>query len=44
MVFEKNRQEEKKIAAQSGDHTAGVNDTFACCRSDVDDHITSGIS
>ncbi|MFA0036161.1 hypothetical protein AB4423_05360, partial [Vibrio chagasii] len=34
----------KKISWYSrGDYTTGANDTFACCRSDMASHITSGI-
>ncbi|MEZ9686794.1 hypothetical protein AB4453_06050, partial [Vibrio atlanticus] len=38
------QKEEKKISWYSrGDYTTGANDTFACCRSDMASHITSGI-
>ncbi|MBT9240337.1 hypothetical protein, partial [Vibrio splendidus] len=34
----------KKISWYSrGDYTTGAKDTFACCRSDMASHITSGI-
>ncbi|CAH7270927.1 hypothetical protein VCHA51O444_20001 [Vibrio chagasii] len=36
--------DKKKISWYSrGDYTTGANDTFACCRSDMASHITSGI-